>query len=306
MTIITRSRTENYAIIPNSVTEDNRLSFEARGVLCYLLAKPNNWQIQITDLQKQGGFGRDKAYKILKELRSVGYLSLEVTRNEKAQITSQDYVIYDVTDVSKKLLPEKPYPAEPDPVNTDGIINKDNITNTHSFSDTIVSSKQNAREKTQQIENEFHETFWPSYPHKCGKPKALVSFVKARKKDSLENIMAGLQRYVTGKPPDRSWLNPTTFLNQERWNDQPAPVLEKNHAKTNTDNRSTARQFTEAVFDRCRREGVNPFAPIIDRNLPTKIQGWEETDTSANCQDAGYDGGGSKLAIASSHTSRCN
>ena len=59
MTVITRSRTASFAIIPNAVAEDKRLSFEARGVLCYLLAKPNNWQVQISDIKKQGNFGRD-------------------------------------------------------------------------------------------------------------------------------------------------------------------------------------------------------------------------------------------------------
>ena len=251
MTVITRSRTDNYAVVPNSVTEDNRLSFEARGVLCYLLAKPNNWQVQIADLQKQGSFGRDKAYRILKELREVGYLALEVKRNDKAQIISQDYIVYDVAELSQKLLTEKPDTAEPDmaepdTANTDGIINNKNITNTHSFSDTNVSSKQNARDK-ERLEAEFHETFWPAFPNKVGKPKALISFLKARKKDNLENIMAGLNRYIADKPPDRQWLNPTTFLNQERWNDQPAPIQERNYARTNTDSRSTGQKVADAM-----------------------------------------------------------
>lgn len=97
------------------------------------------------------------------------------------------------------------------------------------------------------FEAEFHEIFWPSFPNKCGKPKALTAFLKARKKDSLAAIMAGLQRYIADKPPDRPWLNPTTFLNQERWNDQPAPVLERKNAKFKYDKRSTARKVTDAM-----------------------------------------------------------
>lgn len=306
MTVITRSRTENYAVVPNTVTEDSRLSFEARGVLCYLLAKPNNWQVQISDLQKQGNFGRDKAYRILKELREVGYLVLEVKRNDKAQIISQDYIVYDVADVSKKLFPEKPDTAEPDLVepdtaNTDGIISKDNITNTHSFSDAKASSKQNARDEKRGFEQEFHETFWPTYPHKVGKPRALKSFLRARKTDGLENIMAGLERYVSGKPPDRQWLNPETFLNQERWNDQPAATSEQNHARTNTDNRSTARKFTEAILNDCRRKGVDPFKPIIGGNVSSEVPVWGETDSGTDCQNPLDDDGGARLALVASN-----
>lgn len=69
---------------------------------------------------------------------------------------------------------------------------------------------------------EFDETFWPAYPNKTAKPKALASFRAARRAVTLETIMAGLDRYIATKPPDRQWLNPTTFLNQRRFDDQPA------------------------------------------------------------------------------------
>jgi hypothetical protein len=70
---------------------------------------------------------------------------------------------------------------------------------------------------------EFEEIFWPAYPNKVGKPKALSSFRGARRRAGLPDIMAGLQRYVASKPADREWMNPTTFLNQDRWADAPAP-----------------------------------------------------------------------------------
>jgi len=75
---------------------------------------------------------------------------------------------------------------------------------------------------------EFTETFWPAYPHKVGKPIALRAFRAARTRASLEQIMDGLIAYVDGKPFDRQWLNPSTFLNQDRFNDHPAPVAETN------------------------------------------------------------------------------
>jgi len=71
---------------------------------------------------------------------------------------------------------------------------------------------------------EFNKSFWPKYPHKTGKPKALAAYLKARTKATLEEILAGLDRYILSKPVDRPWLNPATFLNQERWLDQPAEV----------------------------------------------------------------------------------
>lgn len=80
------------------------------------------------------------------------------------------------------------------------------------------------------------DAFWQEYPHKVGKPKARTSFAAARRCADLETILAGLRRYVASKPTDRQWLNPTTFLNQERWADEPAPSSV--HPRTATPSRS--------------------------------------------------------------------
>jgi hypothetical protein len=88
------------------------------------------------------------------------------------------------------------------------------------ITDTSSLRSEVAREE----DDEFNETFWPAYPHKVGKPAALKAFRGAKKRAKLPEIMAGLQRYIAAKPPDRPWCNPATFLNQDRWNDQPAAV----------------------------------------------------------------------------------
>lgn len=74
------------------------------------------------------------------------------------------------------------------------------------------------------LSREF-DLFWTEYPHKTGKPKAAQSWIKARRIASFDAVMAGLRRYIATKPADRAWLNPTTFLNQERWADEPAVVI---------------------------------------------------------------------------------
>lgn len=78
-------------------------------------------------------------------------------------------------------------------------------------------------EETRALKAEFENEFWPIYPNKVGKPKALEAFLKARSKADLETIIDGERRYA-GKTDDRAWCNPATWLNQERWNDRPAVV----------------------------------------------------------------------------------
>ncbi|WP_281407592.1 DUF1376 domain-containing protein [Mesorhizobium sp. B2-8-3] len=86
--------------------------------------------------------------------------------------------------------------------------------------DAVASS--NAA-KGQALELEFGE-WWALYPNKIGKPAALKSFIAARKKVDAETLVLGLRSYINSKPIDRAWCNPTTWLNQERWDDRPANV----------------------------------------------------------------------------------
>ena len=84
-TIIRSPRTQDnpYFMCRRATAQDNRLSFEARGVLVYLLSKPDTWEIQPAELQTAGGCGRDRIYRILKELREAGYLVQEQARVAK-------------------------------------------------------------------------------------------------------------------------------------------------------------------------------------------------------------------------------
>ena len=84
-------------------------------------------------------------------------------------------------------------------------------------------SKKDTREVALSSDFEF-EDFWNLWPNKVGKPAALKSFVSARKRAGLDAIVDGVLAYIRDKPPDRPWLNPATFLNQNRWEDQPAQV----------------------------------------------------------------------------------
>lgn len=81
------------------------------------------------------------------------------------------------------------------------------------------------------------DVFWKLFPNKVGKEavpnkKGVVSggarqaFDRVRKSGAVTwpDFMAGLTRYVN-KTDDRSWCNPTTFLNQSRWADEPATVV---------------------------------------------------------------------------------
>lgn len=120
MTVVTRKRSGNFAVIPNHVADDARLSFEARGVLVYLLAKPHDWQVRVPDIQRAGGIGRDKVQRILNELIVAGYIMREQDRRPDGTMGPIEYVVYDDPVPGALPLapqPEKPVAASPRPEN---------------------------------------------------------------------------------------------------------------------------------------------------------------------------------------------
>jgi hypothetical protein len=66
-----------YFALRQETAQDKTISFEARGMLAYLLSKPDNWKVNLTDLQKNGGIGRDQAKRILNELKAAKYIVAE-------------------------------------------------------------------------------------------------------------------------------------------------------------------------------------------------------------------------------------
>lgn len=64
----------NFTIIENSTIRDPRLSFKATGILCYLLSKPDGWQVNNRELAQNKKDGREAVMSGLRELEELGYL----------------------------------------------------------------------------------------------------------------------------------------------------------------------------------------------------------------------------------------
>ena len=82
--------------------------------------------------------------------------------------------------------------------------------------------------KSNVVEKEFEEQFWPNVPNKIGKGKTREAFVKARKDVELAVILAGLPTYQAYEAKRKAQdgddfrpLHPSTWLNQERYADEP-------------------------------------------------------------------------------------
>jgi len=82
--------------------EDTRLSWKAKGLLLYLLSKPNDWQVYLADLVKRSKDRRSATTTGLLELEKNGYLYKERRRNDKGQFIGWLYWIYEIPEKNRK------------------------------------------------------------------------------------------------------------------------------------------------------------------------------------------------------------
>ena len=115
---------KRWVTIDQRSIEDARLSWAARGLLVYLLSKPDDWQVRVKDLQKRGDLGRDGIYKLLAVLRGFHYLRYEKNRTRDGRVRGGSYAVYEVpyTDSPETAFLDT---APPGTVNPEALPNTD-------------------------------------------------------------------------------------------------------------------------------------------------------------------------------------
>ena len=114
--------TENpYVMLNREAMRDPKLSLEAVGLWARLLSNKDNWQIHVTQLMEANNCGRDKMYRILKELITNGYAFHAVDRTGGKYTPGTWYVFESkkTEEDIKKMFPftENPYTAKPNTAN---------------------------------------------------------------------------------------------------------------------------------------------------------------------------------------------
>ena len=107
-----------YVMINRNSIQNKGLTFQARGLLSYLLSLPEDWSISVKHLITQSPAEKTTIYSILKELEGFRYIKRKTIRNEKKQIEKIEYLIYETPfAIEEKPLPEKLEAALLDPAN---------------------------------------------------------------------------------------------------------------------------------------------------------------------------------------------
>jgi hypothetical protein len=111
--------TSNFYLLDKNISEDRQLTWSARGMLVFLLGKPDHWEVSTQALineskDTRAPIGRDGVRAILGELMAAGYVSRTPARDAGGKLAGFDYHVSE-----ERVQPETAQPgtAQPAPVN---------------------------------------------------------------------------------------------------------------------------------------------------------------------------------------------
>lgn len=140
----------NFYILDKSISEDKDLSWAARGLLIYLLGKPDNWEVSVQNLinQTTGArvhSGRDAVRALIRELADSGYVRKFTIHGEGGKFAGYGYEVTEVKSAPETPKPEtdKPSPDQPAAANPQ-LISTEVLTRT----DLVVNTQADKQPKT--------------------------------------------------------------------------------------------------------------------------------------------------------------
>ncbi|WP_391558943.1 helix-turn-helix domain-containing protein [Robertmurraya sp.] len=102
---VSKDRNNPYVTMNKHGLDNPALSMKAKGILAYLLSKPDDWRIFVPDLVKHCADGRDSIRAGLRELEEHGYLIRYQLKNEKGRFSNTECVLYEVPQGDQSPLP---------------------------------------------------------------------------------------------------------------------------------------------------------------------------------------------------------
>ncbi|TCJ87986.1 UNVERIFIED_ORG: DnaD/phage-associated family protein [Anoxybacillus amylolyticus] len=165
MTIYRIEKKENYVVLDKGFLHDRELSWQAKGLLAFMLSMPNDWVFNMKDLQNRSKNGRDATYRIMKELIEAGYVT-RVENRDGGKFGKVEYVVHEVkqsphTESPDTVPPctENPYPGNPYPENPPLLNNNNtNYKNTNNDDDNKDRPKTNSLNAFRFYEENFQPT----------------------------------------------------------------------------------------------------------------------------------------------------
>ena len=221
-----------FTVVRNEWARDGRISMRARGLLVQLLSHRPGWEVTIESLVRDNPEGRDAVRSAIRELEEYGYLVRE-KRRDGTKFAGMDYTIQDPS-IPSVGFPDVGKADVGKPTHKEDYLPKDHLPEDQvQKHNTAPHGAATAAAVTGELDLVSEDTFdqwWSMYPVKVGKATARKAYRKAalRHGDLTGKLQAYLQHRA--RCEGQGWLpnipHPTTWLNQERWDDRPIPTTD--------------------------------------------------------------------------------
>jgi len=217
---VIKDKNNPYLLMNKTCIDDKRLSFQATGLLAYLLSKPDNWYICYQNLVSAKTNGIRSITSSIKELIKFGYIHKHHLRNSKGQYRQYEYLVYEKpripTSIKTPLQPKSRFPILDNVMLLNNNIKINNKTTATAPPDNSGSSKSNPL-KPAAVD------YCPS-----NEKITVTKLLKELNVNNLKNIfsefhLSDLFKYATWiKERNPKMKNPTGFLItaiKEKWLD---------------------------------------------------------------------------------------
>ena len=154
MKLIRVKKDNNFTTINNEFIFNKNLSLKAKGLLCHILALPNDWKLYVEEVEKWHKDGKRAIYSAFKELKENGYLEREQNRSN-GKIVGWDYIIYE------KPYTQKLHVQNVDVENVD--VQNQPLLNTNSNKDLIKLNTNNSKTEGFKYPFELNVEAWESW-----------------------------------------------------------------------------------------------------------------------------------------------
>lgn len=96
MAVFRVEKTRDYTVMANHHLKNRALTLKAKGLMSLMLSLPEDWDYTLKGLSLISVESIDAIREAVRELERAGYIVRSRKRNSKGQLTSTDYIIYEL------------------------------------------------------------------------------------------------------------------------------------------------------------------------------------------------------------------
>ena len=231
-------RSQDYVTISNYHLRDKRLTLAAKGLMSILLTDEGDAAYTVAELTGLGPEGRDAIRSALRKLEEAGYIVKRQRHDGAGRFGGNEYLLFE----APPPFTEKPFTENPSTVAPGEELGLDRGLSTalreasvtpegkeEDDKDPPTSPPGKRRGGGPKWKPERFAAFWRFYRENCrgeSKQAAIRAWDKLRPDDDLiDEIGRALRRQLKTDEWRRGIGIPyaSTYLNQARWEDAPAP-----------------------------------------------------------------------------------